>query len=295
MIDNGTKEIDLSKVFRNLLYQIFKNLNKIILFFLLWSLLFVVLFVRQKNHFRVVYYISSDFLSGQKIELILSDVKNLIEQNKYKELSNLLNVPITDLKKVVSLKTSPAESDIVLSSNLSSSPGLDDPAEFYFNETNTEIRFVFNDTLNVNQLVDALNNFISGSSYFKKFRKNERLMMDMLNRSLEDQKNVLDSINKINISKFMNPSSDIIFANDISEIKRNIYFIEERLIKNNRLLVRFEDPINLINYPILKKDSFLLSFSRALLKSFFLTISIWLVWFIWHKLSYQYRRYKQTV
>jgi hypothetical protein len=289
MIDNGSVEIDLKKTFRNLLYLVFRHLNKIMLFFVFWSLLSVVLFLLQRNNFKVNYYISSDYLSGQKIELIVSDVKNLIDQKKFKDLSNLLNLPVTDLKKIESLETSTAESDMVLSSNVSSSPA------FYFNETNTEIQIILKDSLNVNQLVDALNNFISGSNYFKKFRKNEQLMMDMVNSKLEDQKNVLDSINKINISKFMNPSSNIIFANDISEIKRNIYTIEERLINNKRGLVRLEDPVNLINYPILKKDSFLTSFLGAFFKSFFPTLLILLVWLVWNKLSYHYSRYKQTV
>jgi hypothetical protein len=288
MIDNGSVEIDLKKVSRSLLYFIFNHLKKIILFFIFWILLAVVFFLMQRNNFKVNYYISSDYLSGQKIELILSDVKNLIDQKKFKVLSNMLMLPVDDLEKIVTLNTSAAESDMVLSSNVSSSPA------FYFNETNTEIQIILKDSLNINKLVDALNNFISGSNYFNKFRKNEKLMIDMVNNNLEDQKNVLDSINKINISKFMNPSSNIIFANDISEIKRNIYSIEERLINNKRGLVRLEDPVNMINYPILKKDSLMASFFAALFKSFFPVILICLFWIAWNKISYHYKNYKQT-
>jgi hypothetical protein len=286
MIDNGSEEIDVKTASRNLLYAVFRHINKIFLFFIFWILLAVVLFVFQRNNYKISYYVSSDYMSGQKIELILSDIKSLIEQEKYTDLSGLLNVPVADLKKIKSFKVAMEEPDMMLSSNVNPSP------TFFFNETNTEIKIGLKDSLDVNRLVDALNNFISGSNYFKKIRKNEKVIVDMVNKNLEDQKKVLDSINLINISKFINPGSNIIFANDISEIKRNIYSIEERLINNKRGLVRIEDPVNLVNYPILKKYTFVEAALLAMLKSLILTVAASLVWLVWNALRHHYRRFK---
>jgi hypothetical protein len=289
MIDNGSEEIDVKTASRNLLYAVFRHLNKITRFFIFWILLAVVLLIFQGNNYKMSYYISSDYMSGQKIELILSDIKNMIEQEKYTDLSNLLNVPVADLKKIKSIKVAMEEPDMMLSSNVNPSP------TFFFNETNTQIKIGLKDSLDVNKLVDALNHFISGSNYFKKIRKNEQVIVDMVNKNLEDQKRVLDSINQINISKFINPSSNIIFANDISEIKRNIYSIEERLINNKRGLVRIDDPINLVNYPILKKYTLMESILLALLKSFILTVAGSFVWLVWSTLRHQYKLFKASV
>jgi hypothetical protein len=288
MIDNGTEQIDIKTASRNLLYAVFRRLNKIILFLIFWIFLAAFLFFMQRNDYKISYYISSEYMSGQKIKLILTDIKNLIEQDKHGELSALLNVSEADIRKIKSFKVTTEEPDMMLSSNVNPS------ASFFFNETNTEIKISLKDSLNVNGLVDALNRFLSGSNYFKKIRKNEQVIVDMVNKNLEDQKKVLDSINQINISKFINPSSNIIFANDISEIKRNIYSIEERLINNKRGLVRIEDPVNLVNYPVLTKYSFLEAMLFSLLKSFILAVAGWLIWFGWITLRHHYRRFKAT-
>lgn len=288
MIDNGSQEIDVKIASRNLMYVVFRNLRKIIWFIVFWILMATFLFFFQWDKLKIRYYISSDYMSGQKIELILTDIKSLIDQEKYNDLSNLLKVPVSDLKKINSFKVDMEEPDMMLSSNVNPSP------TFYFNETNTEIRIVLNDSLDVNRLVDALNNFISGSNYFKKIRKNEQVIVDMVNKNLEDQKKVLDSINEINLSKFLNPGGNIIFANDISEIKRNMYSIEERLINNKRGLVRIEDPVNLVNYPILLKYTLQESVLVSLIKSLILTVAGSFLWFVLNTLHRQYRRYKAT-
>jgi len=289
MIDNGSEQIDVKKSVSQLLYAVFRHLNKIIWFFIIWIVLAAFLFIFQRNNYKISYFISSDYMSGQKMELILLDIKNMLEQEKFTQLSGLLQVPVSDLKKIRSFKVDMEEPDMMLSSNVNPSP------TFFFNETNTEIKIVLKDSLDVNRLVDALNNFISTSNYFKKIKKNEQVIVDMVNKNLEDQKKVLDSINQINMSKFVNPGGNIVFTNDISEIKRNIYSIEERLINNKRGLVRIQEPVNMENYPILKKYTFTESVFWSLIKSLIVTAFGALIWLIWNMLRIHYIRFKATV
>jgi hypothetical protein len=143
-------------------------------------------------------------------------------------------------------------------------------------------------------LVDGLNHFITRSNYFQKIKKNEQVVIDMVNKNLEDQKVVLDSMNQINLTKFVSPNSNTMFANDISEIKRNIYSIEERLINNKRDLVRIESPVNLINYPVLKRLTFQESILLAFLKSFIIMIAIPIILFAWGGIHNAYKQFKET-
>lgn len=288
MIDNGTEEIHLKKIWDNILFFFFRRLSIIFLFLTLWIIATLTFHYFQRKTFNISYYISSDYISGQKIDLILTDIKHMLDQKKYAQLSDLLKVPVEDLKKINSFKIFIEDPEYMLSSNVNPSPG------FYFNETNTEIKIILNDSLDVNRLVDGLNNFVATSNYFKKIKKNEEIVIDRVNKTLEDQKVVLDSINRINLTKFISPNSNIIFANDISEIKRNIYSIEERLINNQREMVRIESPVNFINYPVLKRYSLQESLLKALFKSFILLTGFMIIGLFLKEISKAYRRFKET-
>jgi hypothetical protein len=288
MIDSGTDEIHVKKVFDNVLYFFFRRLKKV----LLWIVFLVVGAIGfhfiQSRTYNINYYISSDYISGQKIDLILTDIKHILEQKRYALLSGLLQVSESDLKKIKSFKIIIEDPEYMLSSNVNPSPG------FYFNETNTQIKILLSDSLDVNTLVDGLNHFITRSNYFQKIKKNEQVVIDMVNKNLEDQKVVLDSMNQINLTKFVSPNSNTMFANDISEIKRNIYSIEERLINNKRELVRIESPVNLINYPVLKRLTFQESILLAFLKSFIIMIAIPIIVFAWGGIHNAYKQFKET-
>jgi hypothetical protein len=288
MIDNGTEEIHLKKIFENLMFFFFRRLSKIFVLLFLWIALAYTFHYIQRKTYNIHYYISSDYISGQKIDLILSDIRHMLDQKKYSLLSDLIRMPVDDLKKINSFKIIIEEPEYMLSSNVSPTPG------FYFNETNTQIKITLKDSLDVNRLVDGLNNFVAGSNYFKKIKKSEEIVLERVNKTLEDQKIVLDSINQINLKKFISPNGSVIFANDLSEIKRNMYSIEERLINNNRELVRIESPVNLINYPVLKKYSFQESVGMAILKSFLVLSGLLIFGYCMKGIRKAYIRFRAT-
>jgi hypothetical protein len=151
---------------------------------------------------------------------------------------------------------------------------------YYYNETNTQVKIGLKDSLNVKDLVDHINAFIVHSNFFNKVKYNETAMVSLINKNLELQKTDLDSMNKLNLNKFTSPGSNIIYANDISEIKRNIYSIDEKLIRNQRGIIRLDDPINLINYPILVQPSLIEAILMAAIKSLLLLIPLSIVLFV---------------
>ncbi|MFN9710351.1 MAG: hypothetical protein ACK55K_02950 [Bacteroidota bacterium] len=212
----------------------------------------------------------------------------MVKESKYAFLSDMLKVPVADLKKIKSIKVDVESPEYMLSSNVNPSPG------FYFNETNTQIQIYLNDSIDVKRLTNALNDYIAGSSYFQKIKKNEELVIEMVNDNLEKQKLVLDSINKINLSKFQNPSGNIIFANDISGIKSNIYAIEERLINNKRELARIQTPVNFVNYPTLNKYTLKESLLLGLLKSFILLTVLFAAGYFWKKIRAAYKLFRDA-
>ena len=268
MIDNGNREIDIKILLQRTLYSIFRNLKQLKFFVFFWFGLTLIFLLFQNNNFQLSYFISSDHMSGKKIELIYSDLQKLVKQNDYQRVSQLLKLPIEDAKKITSFKVSIQEPELLTSSNTAQSPN------FYFNETNTQITLTLSDTTNVNKLVDALNDFIVSSNYFQKIKNNEIQSVLKLNQNLEIQKMELDSINLLNMSKFITSSGNPVFFNDISEIKRNIYTIEERIINNKRSLERLEEPVNLVNYPILKKDKLVISVALSLIKGLLITAAL---------------------
>ncbi|MBU6157677.1 MAG: hypothetical protein KGP35_01485 [Bacteroidetes bacterium] len=228
-------------------------------------------------------------MSGQKIELIYSDLQKLVKQNEYQRVAQLLKLPIVDAKKITSFKVSMEEPELLTSSNTSQSPN------FYFNETNTQITLTLSDTTNVNKLVDALNDFIVSSNYFQKIKNNEIQSVLKLNQNLSTQKMELDSINLLNMRKFITSSGTPVFFNDISEIKRNIYTIEERIINNNRGLERLEEPVNLVNYPILKKDKMVIRLALSLLKGLLITAVISILFYLIARIKKEHAVYKAKI
>ena len=288
MIDNGSREIDIKIIIRKILYSLFSNLRQLKLFLYLWLAIALFFILFQNNKFQLSYYISSDHMSGQKIELIYSDLQKLVKQNDYQMVANLLKLPLADAKKITSFKVSMEEPELLTSSNTTQSPN------FYFNETNTQIKLTLSDTTNVNKLVDALNDFIVSSNYFQKIKNNEIQGVVKLNKNLATQKMELDSINLLNMKKFITSAGTPIFFNDISEIKRNIYTIEERIINNNRGIERLEEPVNLVNYPILKKDKLPIRIVFGLLKGLIVSLIFSFFYFFIIKIRKEYILYRQT-
>jgi hypothetical protein len=286
MIDHGTGEIDLKKVASNFTFFIFKNIQRIKIILLAWLVCSILFFFKDRNNMKITYYLSTEYMSGQKIELILTDLKNLINQGKYAQLAEMINIPVHDAKKITSLKIVVEDPEYLVSA------GGDLGPNYYFNETNTQITIDLKDSINVRNLVDQINQFVINSNYFNKVKDNEKSMVGLMNSSLEAQKNELDSMNKINLNKFINSSSNIIYANDISEIKRNVYGIEEKLIKNNRGVIRLNDPINLLNYPILAKKSGVESVLLALLKSLVIVLLLYFLYFFISGTRSAFAKYK---
>lgn len=289
MIDNGNREIDIKILLQRLLYAVFRNLKQLKIFVFIWICVALFFFLFQNNKFQLSYYISSDHMSGQKIELIYSDLQKLVKQNEYQRVAQLLKLPIVDAKKITSFKVSMEEPELLTSSNTSQSPN------FYFNETNTQITLTLSDTTNVNKLVDALNDFIVSSNYFQKIKNNEIQSVLKLNQNLSTQKMELDSINLLNMRKFITSSGTPVFFNDISEIKRNIYTIEERIINNNRGLERLEEPVNLVNYPILKKDKMVIRLALSLLKGLLITAVISILFYLIARIKKEHAVYKAKI
>jgi hypothetical protein len=143
--------------------------------------------------------------------------------------------------------------------------------------------------------VDALNDFIVSSNYFQKIKNNEIQNVLKLNQNLATQKMELDSINLLNMSKFIASSGNPVFFSDISEIKRNIYAIEERIINNNRGLELLEEPVNLVNYPILKKDKFVIRVLLALLKGLMISVLFSILFYLFVKIKKEYAHYKLNI
>jgi hypothetical protein len=186
----------------------------------------------------------------------------MISLKQYQSLSALLNLPVEEVKKINDFEIEIEEPSASLISNNDIKPA------FHFNETNTTIKISLSDTTNSASLVPALNQFISGSNYFKKIKKNELITIQKINQQLEFEKKELDSINQINIRKFTQSTGNLLLLNDLSQIKQNIYNIEERLINNNRGLIMLEDPINIISHPIVYKQSFIIKLLIATAKGF---------------------------
>jgi hypothetical protein len=289
MIDNGNKEIDIKILLQRTLYSVFRNIKQLKIFVFVWIGIALFFLLFQNNKFQLSYFISSDHMSGQKIELIYSDLQKLVKQNDYQRVSQLLKLPIDDAKKITSFKVSMEEPELLTSSNTSQSP------DFYFNETNTQITLTLSDTTNVNKLVDALNDFLVSSNYFQKIKNNEIQNVLKLNQNLATQKMELDSINLLNMSKFITSSGNPVFFSDISEIKRNIYAIEERIINNNRGLERLEEPVNLVNYPILKKDKLVIRVLLALLKGMMISVFSSILFYLFVKIKKEYAHYKLNI
>ena len=289
MIDNGNREIDIKILLQRTLYSVFRNIKQLKLFVFIWFGIALFFLLFQNNKFQLSYFISSDHMSGQKIELIYSDLQKLVKQNDYQRVSQLLKLPMPDAKKITSFKVSMEEPELLTSSNTSQSP------DFYFNETNTQITLTLSDTTNVNKLVDALNDFIVSSNYFQKIKNNEIQNVLKLNQNLATQKMELDSINLLNMSKFIASSGNPVFFSDISEIKRNIYAIEERIINNNRGLELLEEPVNLVNYPILKKDKFVIRVLLALLKGLMISVLFSILFYLFVKIKKEYAHYKLNI
>lgn len=286
MIDNGNREIDIKMLLQRFLYKVFRNLKQLRIFVFIWIGITLFFLLFQSDKFQLSYFISSDHMSGQKIELIYSDLQKLVKQNDYKRIAQFLKLPIADAKKITSFKVSIEEPELLTSSNTTQEPN------FYFNETNTQITLTLSDTTNVNKLVDALNDFIVSSNYFQKIKTNEIQSVLRINQNLTTQKMELDSINFINMKKFITSSGNPVFFNDISGIKRNIYAIEERIINNNKGLERLEEPVNLVNYPILKKDKLVFRILTALLKGFLISIFISTLFYVYVKIKKEYALYK---
>jgi len=289
MIDNGSGEIDLRNATYNLFCFVFKNLKWIKIFLAVWLIGVVAFFFVERKNLKITYYVSTEYMSGQKMELILSDLKNLIKQNKYIQVANILKIPKKEAKKIASLKIIVEDPEFLTS--FGGGVGLN----YYFNETNTQISIELKDSINVINLVNSINLFITDSYYFNKIKGNEKIMVSLMNKNLEIQKKELDSMNKINLSKFMNTNSNIIYANDITEIKRNVYGIDEKLIKNNRGIVLLNEPINLLNYPILTKSTFLQVLLLASLQSLIIVLPMFLLYFFIIRTRRAFREYKSNM
>lgn len=260
MIDNGSTEIDLKNIFRNILYRIFFHRKVFSYFLLTWLLASLAFLSVQRTKYFLTYSISSDYMSGQKIELIYSDIKKMLQQKQINRLSSLLNLPVNEVKKIIGFSVDVEEP----SASLQTSNNF--KADFHFNETNTTLQITLTDTIHSSSLVHSFNHFISSSNYFQKIKKNELVSIEKINQNLESEKKELDSINQINLKKFIQSNGNVVLLNDLSQIKLNMYVIEERLINNKRGIDRIEEPINLISHPIIKKQSFLIQLLLAFAK-----------------------------
>jgi hypothetical protein len=288
MIDHGSGEVDLKKVTSQFYNFIFKHLKKVQVFLICWVALSSIFAFLDRRNLTITYYVSTEYMSGQKIELILEDMKNLIGIGEYKRFSAMIGMPVNEVKKIKSIWISVEDPEYLMSAGGELGPN------YYFNETNTQITISLKDSTDVNRLVDRINNYILNSIFFQKVKLNEKVTVSLMNSSLEAQKTELDSMNRLNLNKFINNAGNIIYASDISEIKRNIYTIDEKLIKNNRGIIRLEDPINLLNYPIThkKKISELIFFSG--LKSLMFLLPVFFLYFFTLRFRRAFLAYKQT-
>jgi hypothetical protein len=282
MIDNGTSEIDLKNIFKNILYSIFRH-RRTFSFCMLSCIVFsAAFFTMQRTKYFLTYSISSDYMSGQKIELIYADIKKLIQLKQYDRLSILLNLPLDEAKKIISFSVEVEEP----SASLQTSNNF--KADFHFNETNTAIQITLTDTIHSTTLVNTLNQFISSSNYFQKIKRNELVSIEKINQNLELEKKELDSLNGINLNKFMKSNGNVVLLNELSQIKQNMYIIQERLINNKRGVDRIEEPINLINHPIRRKQSMLSQILYAIGKGLLVTGLLFAVYslILWFKTTY---------
>jgi len=286
MIDNGSSEINLNQIFKSAVFKIFSNLKLFLGFFILWAGLTTAFMIFSQTKYFLTYSISSDYMSGQKIELIYSDIKKFITGKEHQRLSGLLNLPIEEVKKIKDFKLSVEEPSASLLTNNDIKPN------FQFNETNTNIKITLTDTTNNELLVPAFNQFISASNYFKKIKKNELISMEKINESLEAEKKELDSINQINLQKFTQSSGSLLLLNDLSQIKQNIYMIEERLINNKRGMTMLEDPVNVISHPIILRQNIWMQILIAAGKGIAITAFLFFVLFIYKKIKAAYRSFK---
>jgi hypothetical protein len=283
MIDNGSTEIHLNQLTKSLFSKIFRNLRLFVGFLICWGVLVFFFLTVPKPKYFLTYSISSDYMSGQKIELIYSDIKKMISLKQHQQLSSLLNLSVEDVKNIEDFKIDVEEPSASLVSNNDIKP------TFHFNETNTTIKISLSDTTNSSFLVPSLNQFISASNYFKKIKKNEIVTMGKINERLESEKKELDSINQINLRKFTQSTGSLLLLNDLSQIKQNIYLIEERLINNKRGVIMLEDPINIISHPILYKQSFIIKLLIATAKGLVIAGVVFLVLstIIWTRKHYE--------
>jgi len=283
MIDNGSVEIDLKEAMRKIAFSLFRNLKAVSLFLLCWALISISILFIQRQKYHLTFSISSDYMSGQKIELIYADLKKLIAQQQYETAARLLNTQTDQVKKIIGITVEVEDPDIAFQGNSNLKP------DFYFNETNTTIRLTLTDTLQSDQLVASLNQFLATSSYFNKIKRNEIIATEKINESLEQQKKQLDSLHEINLRKFMTSGGSVVMLNDLSEIKKNIYLIEERLLNNKRGLLRIEEPINLINHPVIKKQTISVQILISLAKGLAITGSAFLLLFCisWFRKRYE--------
>jgi hypothetical protein len=274
MIDNGSTEIHLNQILKSAVSKIFRNLKLFIGLLGVWALLTIIFLVMPKTKYFLTYSISSDYMSGQKIELIYSDIKKFISGKQHQRLAELLNLPVEEVKNLKDFKITIEEPSASLLNYNDIKPN------FHFNETNAIIQITLTDTTNNALLVPAFNQFISSSNYFKKIRKNELISMEKINERLEAEKKELDSINQINLRKFTQSSGSLLLLNDLSQIKQNIYLIEERLINNRRGMIMIEEPVNIISHPIVYKQSILAQILIAAGKGFAIAGALFLALFI---------------
>lgn len=287
MIDNGSSEINLNQIFKSAVFKIFSNLKLFFGFFILWVGLTTAFLIFSQTKYFLTYSISSDYMSGQKIDLIYSDIKKFISGKEHQRLSGLLNLPVEEVKKIKDFKLSIEEPSASLLTNNDIKPN------FQFNETNTTIQITLTDTTNNELLVPAFNQFISASNYFKKIKKNELISMEKINERLEAEKKELDSINQINLQKFTQSSGSLLLLNDLSQIKQNIYLIEERLINNKRGMSMLEDPVNIISHPIVIRQSVLMQILIAAGKGIAITAVLFFILFIYKKTKKAYHSFKR--
>ena len=274
MIDNGSTEIHLNQILKSAVSIVFRNLKLFSGFLAAWVLLTIIFLVMPKTKYFLTYSISSNYMSGQKIELIYSDIKKFISGEQHQRLAELLNLPVEEVKKIRDFKVSIEEPSASLLTYNDIKPN------FHFNETNTTIQITLADTTNNALLVPAFNQFISSSNYFKKIRKNELSSIEKINGSLNAEKKELDSINQINLRKFTQSSGSLLLLNDLSQIKQNIYLIEERLINNKQGMMMLEEPVNIISHPIVHKQSILVQILIAAGKGLAIAGTLLMVLFI---------------
>jgi hypothetical protein len=286
MIDNGTSEVDLKQTLQRMIHWLFRHLKSLQVYFLFVLVLSISFFFLQKRKFNLTYTISSDYMSGQKIEIIYDDIKKMIQYRQYSQLASLLKLPQEKIKDIAGFSLTVEEPF----QNLQLSNVKPD---FHFNETNTSVKITLIDSGNAHELVDALNHFIASSNYFLKIKKNELISMQKINDNLEKEKKDLDSIHTINLQKFSKSNGNLILMNDLSQIKQNTYIIQERLINNRRGIERIEEPINLISHPIIQPQSTLMLMLIATAKGAAITTLGFLLLLIYKKTRNAYRSFKR--